>query len=284
MKKLLVIFFICLGFNALAQPVSQMVAARYPALGVYSKNNVDLYAARNNAAALAQLPNSGAGIYAERRFLQDQLNLYTGSVGYKTKRGAFALHGNYYGFSLYNQMQLSLGYGLQVSDKIDVGVQFNYHSVNQGNGYGMASSINASAGAVFHLTEKIHAGVNIYNPGGSKWSKTAGEKIPAQYTLGLGYEVSDKLFISGELGKEENLPASINAGLQYRFVPQFFARAGVSSATNNLYAGIGLNLAKFRIDLAASYHPQLGVSPGVLLLFDFGKKEENGGEGVGAGL
>jgi len=250
-----------------------MVAARYPALGAYSKTHVDLYATRNNAAALAQLPKSCAGVYAERRFLQEQLNLYNGSVAYKTRKGAFALHCNYYGFSLYNQMQLSLAYGLQVSDKIDVGVQFNYHSVNQGNGYGKASSINASAGAIFHLTEKIHAGINIYNPGGSKWSKAADEKIPAQYTFGLGYEVSDKLFISGELVKEENLPTSINAGLQYRFVKQFFARAGVSTATNNLYAGIGLNLLKFRIDFAASFHPQLGVSPGVLLLFELGKKD-----------
>ena len=256
----------------MAQPISQMVAARYPAFGVYSKNNVDVYATRNNAAALAQLPNSAAGVYAERRFLQEQLNLYTGSVGIVTKRGAFALHGNYYGFSLYHQMQLSLGYGLQVSDKIDVGVQFNYHTVSQGNGYGTASSINASAGAVFHLTSKIHAGINIYNPGGSKWSKTEGEKIPSQYTFGLGYEVSDKLFISGELVKEENLPTSVNAGLQYRFLPQFFARAGVSTAANNLYAGVGFNLTSFRIDVSASYHPQLGISPGVLLLFDFGKK------------
>ena len=254
-----------------------MVAARYPALGAYSISNVDLYATRNNAAALAQLPNSAAGVYAERRFLQDQLNLYTASIGIKTKTGAFALHGNYYGFSLYNQMQLSLGYGLRVSDKVDVGVQFHYHAVNQANGYGSASSINASAGAVFHLTDKIHAGINIYNPGGSKWSKAADEKIPAQYTFGLGYEVSDKLFISGEMVKEENLPASVNMGLQYRFVKQFFARAGVSTATNNLFAGVGFNLPKFRIDLAASYHPQLGLSPGILLLFDFAKKTEQTG-------
>ena len=265
----------CIGFNAMAQPISQMVAARYPALGVYSKTNVDLYSTRNNAAALAQLPNSGAGIYAERRFLQEQLNLYTGSIAIKTKTGAFALHGNYYGFSLYNQLQLSVGYGLKLSDKIDVGAKFNYHSVSQGNGYGKASSINASAAAVFHLTEKIHAGINIYNPGGSKWSKTEDEKIPSAYTFGLGYDVSHKLFISGELVKEENLPASVNAGLQYRFVKQFFARAGVSTATNNLFAGVGFNLPRIRIDLAASYHPQLGLSPGVLLLFDFGKTNEH---------
>ncbi|MEO7312583.1 MAG: hypothetical protein ABIX01_19510 [Chitinophagaceae bacterium] len=260
-----------------------MVAARYPGLGAYSKNNVDLYATRNNAAALAHLHNSCAGIYAERRFLQEQLNLYNGSLAYKTKRGAFALHGNYYGFSGYNQMQLSLAYGLEINDKVDVGVQFNYHSINQGNGYGKSSSINASAGAVFHPTEKMHLGINVYNPGGSKWSKSQDEKIPARYSFGLGFEVSDKLFISSEMVKEESLPATVNAGLQYRFIKQFFARTGVSTATNSVYAGIGFNLPGFRIDLNTSYHPQLGLSPGVLLLFDFGKKDgtdvgKDGGE------
>ncbi|MES2777029.1 MAG: hypothetical protein V4722_22825 [Bacteroidota bacterium] len=250
-----------------------MVAARYPSLGVYSKTNVDVYATRNNPAALAQLPNSAAGIYAERRFLMAALNLYTGSAGIKTRGGAFAFHGNYYGFGFYRQMQLSLGYGLQLNDKIDLGVQFNYHTLNQGNGYGQASSINTGAGVVFHLTDNIHAGINIYNPGGSKWSKAKDEKIPSQFTFGLGYDASDKLFISIELVKEENLPASVNAGVQYRFMKQFLARAGANTAANNFWAGIGLCMAKFRIDLAASYHPQLGVSPGILLSFDFGRKK-----------
>jgi hypothetical protein len=255
-----------------AQPITQPVAARYLPLGAYSKQYADIYAIRSNAAALARLSQSSAAVYAERRFSQSDLNLYAFAAGITTKAGAFAVHGNYFGFGMFNQSHLSLAYGMRLSSKVDAGLQFNYFSLRQGNGYGNASSINASAGAVFHLTDKVHAGINIYNPVGSKWSKGRDEKLPSQYTFGLGYEASDKLFLSAEAVKDEDLPASVNAGLQYRFTKQFFGRAGVSTATTSYYAAIGFQLDAFRADIAASYQSPLGISPGILFLFQFGRK------------
>ena len=101
-----------------AQPLGSLITSGYPSLGTYSKKNVDLYATKNNAASLAQLPASGASAYTERKFLQTQLSLYAASIGLKTKSGGFALHVNYYGFNLYNQMQISLAYGLKINEKI----------------------------------------------------------------------------------------------------------------------------------------------------------------------
>ncbi len=231
-----------------------------------------MYATRSNAASLANLNQSSVALYAERRFALNNLNLLSFSGAVVTKRGAFAVHGNYFGFGLFSQSGLSLAYGIQVSKKADVGVQFNYYNLHQGAGYGSASSINASAGAIFHLTDKVHAGIHIYNPVGSKWSK-AEEKIPSQYTLGLGYEASDRLFVSAEAVKEENLPATVNAGLQYQFQKQFFARAGVSTATASYFAAVGFVFDSFRADIAASYQSPLGISPGILLLFNLDKKK-----------
>lgn len=275
MKRLLplaAIFIIC-ATQTISQPISQPIASRYPALGAYSLNHVDLYSSRNNAAALAEMKYISLGLYGERRFLQNNLNLYMGSIGGRiNKVGNFAFHGSYYGFSLFNQMQLSLAYGLKITNKVNVGAQFNYHTLNQGKGYGSASSINASVGAIFHLTDKIHAGINVYNPLGSKWNKITDEKIPSQYTFGMGYEASDKLFISSEIVKEENQPVNVNAGIEYRFIKQLFGRIGVATATSNTFAAVGFLLPNFRVDISASYHPQLGFSPGILLLFDLDKK------------
>ena len=263
---------VAIGFS---QPIIQPVVARYPALGAYSKNHVDIYSTSSNAAALAQLLQPSISLYTERRFMVDQLNLYSVSIGIPTASGGFAAHVNYFGSGLFNQSQLSLGYGISLSEKVDVGAQFNYHSVSQGNGYGKASSINAAIGALFHLTEKIHVGINIYNPLRSKWSKVKDEKIPAQYTFGMGYEVSAKLFASAEIIKEEGLPANVQVAIQYRFVKQFFARAGVATSTSSYFGGLGFGLKTYRIDLVASYHPQLGVSPALLILFGFGKNRKN---------
>ncbi len=268
MKYLILPFFVLMSCEVQSQPVTQSITARYVALGAYSTTNVDVYATRNNAASLAQLQQSSVALYAERRFALSSLNLFAFSAGVVTKSGSFALHGNYLGFGLFSQSRFSLAYGRKISNKVDVGLQFNYHSLRQGNGYGNASSINASAGAIFHVTDKLNLGINVYNPTGSKWSKVLGEKIPAAFTFGGGYEVSEDVYLGAEIVKEENLPASVNTGLYYQLNGAFFARAGVSTATASYFASVGFKWESLRVEIAAAYQTPLGISPGILLLFN----------------
>jgi hypothetical protein len=81
--------------------------------------------------------------------------------------------------------------------------------------------------------------------------------------------------VSAEVVKEENFPVNLNAGMQYRFAKQFFAKAGIASATSNIYAGFGIAWSTLRLDISGSYHPQLGISPGLLLILDLNNKQVN---------
>lgn len=271
MKYLLLPFFVWISCELQSQPVTQSTAVRYVALGAYSKAGVDVYATRNNAASLAQLQQPAAAVYAERRFAFSSIHLFQFSAGAVTKSGCFALHGDYFGFGLFSQSRFSLAYGRKMSDKVDVGLQFNYHSLRQGNGYGNAFSINASAGALFHVTDKLNLGINMYNPTGSKWSKAEGEKLPAQFTFGAGYDVSEKVYLGTEIVKEENGPAFVHAALCYQLDKTFFARAGISTATASYFASVGFKWNTFRVDIAAAYQSPLGISPGILLIVNLGK-------------
>lgn len=254
------------------QTVRRPVAAVYTGLGAYSINHIDVFSFTNNQASLAQLKNVSAGVYGERRFMLDELSLYQLAIAVPTKSGNFGIKAGYYGFSEYNESQIGLAYARDLGSKVDIGVQFNYNSV-QISGYGNSSAVNFEIGTVLHLTDKLNAGIHAYNPVGGRFGKNAEEKLASVYTVGLGYEASDKFFISAEIEKEENQSVNVNAGMQYRFLPQVLARAGIATNTSNVYAGVGLFLKTFRIDVVASYHPQLGVTPGLLLIYDFKKKE-----------
>jgi hypothetical protein len=255
------------------QMVSEPVGARYLGLGAYSSHFVDIYATRTNAASLSQLKQSAVAVYGERRFELENLNLYTASVGLTTGSGNFAVHGSYFGFNLSNQTQLSLAYGRKITDKIDVGAAFNYEQISQAGIYGKADAITGTIGVLLHLTDKIHAGVSAYNPIRSAYDKDKEERLPSQYSLGMGYDASEKFFVSAELIKSEGHNVNVNAGFQYQFVKQFFVRMGIATLTSNYYVGLGFRLKDFRLDIASSYHPQLGFSPGLLLLYEFGKKK-----------
>ena len=255
-----------------AQTLRKPVSANYIGLGAYSLNHVDGFSFTSNQASLAQLKTAAAGVYGERRFLLDELNNYTAVLALPTSTGNFGLKTNYYGFSDYNETQLGLAYGRKLGSKVDIGAQFNYHGIRI-TGYGNASAISFELGAVMHVSDKLHAGVHVANPVGGKFGKDQQEKLSSVYAIGLGYDASAKFFISAEIEKEEDQPVNVNAGMQYKFLPQLLGRIGMSTSTSSAWFGLGLNIKSFRIDVTTSYHPQLGITPGLMLVFNFNKKE-----------
>lgn len=273
MKLILPILLLCSFVNTSAQTVRQPIAARYIGLGAYSKNFADAYSFTQNQAALANVKLASAGVYAERRFLVQELNLYSAVIALPTKSGNFGVQADYFGFKNYNESQIGLAYGRSLGSKVDIGVKFNYYDVRIPS-YGNASAVNFEAGLLLHLTDKIHTGIHVFNPVGGKLGKSQEEKIASAYKFGLGYEASEKFFISGEVVKQEDQPVNVNIGFQYNFLKQFLIRGGIATATNNSFAGVGLSVNHFRLDVAASYHPQLGFTPGILVLFDFGKQKD----------
>ncbi|MES1215722.1 MAG: hypothetical protein ABUT20_09400 [Bacteroidota bacterium] len=273
-RKFPLLLILFLFYNCLlqGQTLRKPIAANYIGLGAYSLNHVDIFSFTANQASLAQLKTASVGVYGERRFLLNELNNYSATIGLPTNTGNFGFEAGYYGFSDYNETQLGLAYGRKLGSKIDIGAQFNYYGIRIG-GYGNATAISFELGTVLHLTDKLHAGLHVANPLGGKFGKDQQEKLASVYTIGLGYDASEKLFISAEIEKEEDSPVNVNVGLQYKLLPQLQIRGGMSSGTSSYWMGLGLMIKSVRIDVTSSYHPQLGITPGLLLAFNFNSKE-----------
>ena len=254
-----------------AQSLRKPVSASYTGVGAYSMNHVDLFSVTANTGALAQIKNPSFGVYGERRFLLAEGNMFCRLVAFPTDQGNFALQADYFGFKNYNESQLGIAYARNIGKNLDLGIKFNYYSFRI-PGYEIPSTVNFEIGAIAHLTDKLNAGIHFYNPVGGKLSKTQDDKLSSIYTFGIGYEASENFLISAEIVKQEDKPLNVNAGVQYHFEKQFFARFGISSQNDSPYAGAGVSWSNFRVDMSVSYHPQLGISPGLMLVMNFKSK------------
>ncbi|MDP4264332.1 MAG: hypothetical protein Q8941_17510 [Bacteroidota bacterium] len=273
-KAVLVLSLVILpAISVKSQVLRGPVAAPYTGFGAYSIHHADVFSFTSNQASLAELESGAVGVYAERRFMLSELNEYNAVIGITGHPGNFGLKTSYSGFSDYNETQIGLAYARKLGTKADIGVQFNYNGIRIA-AYGNASAISAEAGVIFHLTEKLHVGFHINNPAGGKLGKDHQEKLPMLYTAGFGYDASDKFFFGTEIIKEEDQPVNVNAGIQYKLIPQLLARAGISSATSSVWLGAGLLWKSFRLDITSSYHPLLGITPGLLLLISLSSKGE----------
>jgi hypothetical protein len=275
MKIKLAIIVICLlsFVQTQAQSLRYAVALPYVGLGAYSKQQSDPLSFTSNQAALARVKNAGIGVFGERRFLLQETSAYTLGAAIPTRLGNFGVQVNYAGFKNFNEQKLGLAYARSLGRKVDIGVQFNYYGYRI-PAYGNASSINFEAGAIFHFTDKVQGGIHVYNPVGGKIGKQKQEKLAAAYKAGLGYDASENFFISTEVSKEEDKPVNVTAGLQYRFAKKLYARGGFMSESTTAFAGVGIGWSNLRLDIAGSYHPQLGFSPGILLIVNFKGKSE----------
>lgn len=245
----------------------------YISLGSYSQKQNDVFSFTNNQAALAKQKNAAVGIYGERRFLLADNSSYELAAAFPSRLGNFGIKLNYAGFTNFNENALGLAYARSLGSKIDIGIQFNYYGYRIPT-YGNASALNFEIGAIMHLTEKINAGLHVYNPVGGKLGKSGDEKLASAYKFGLGYDASDNFFVSIETIKEEDKPLNVTGGIQYQFEKQFFARAGFVSETGSAFAGVGVSWKSIRLDISTNYHPQLGFSPGLSLIANFkGKKQ-----------
>jgi hypothetical protein len=211
-----------------------------------------------------------AGVYGERRFMLQDLSWYQATVTLPTRSGNFGLKGTYFGSAANTEMEVGLAYGRKLGDRVAVGGQFNYYTQRIPQ-YHTASALSVEAGVLLKLTEQLQAGFHVYNPNGTALGKT-NEKLPAIYTVGFGYEPSDRLIIMGEVQKIEAEKVALKAALSYQFDKRLYARVGLN-AVNTVYsiAG-GVKLSNLSLEMMMAIHPQLGVTPGLMILFH--KKEK----------
>ena len=271
-KALLYIGVSLLLVSGYAQSVRYPLAARYTAMGAYSKNFADVLSTTSNQAALVNIRAISAGVYAEKRFFLKELNVYSIGICLPISFGVLGMSAKSFGYSEYNETQIGIAYGKALGN-IDIGIQFNYNSFRI-PGYGNDDVLNIEVGSLFHISEQLYAGIHVFNPTGVKFGNNNNEELASVYRAGLGFEASKKVFLCAEVIKEEDKPVTINAGFQYAFAEKLVARLGLFSETTTLYFGIGFQWNQFRMDITSSYHPQLGFTPGLMLLFKGINKEE----------
>ena len=265
-------YILCTAFSTTkSQVLLPDRSAAFTKINTYSALNKDAFSALANQASLAGMKTLSAAFYGERKFMLKDLSSYNLAFSLPTTSGSFGISASYFGSAAFNESSIGLAYGRSLG-KIDVGAQFNYCQFKI-DGYGEASTVSMEAGVLLHLTDQLHAGVHIFNPTGATIGKVEEERLPMVYTFGLGYDLSDKVYIGTEVEKVEDQPLGVNTGLQYAFEKKLFARAGIATATSSFYLGAGFEWGGFRIDVTASVHPTLGTTPAMLIAYNSPSKK-----------
>lgn len=255
-----------------AQSTISPAAASYPLSGAYSKNFSTAFSVYANPASLAGINHFSAGAYGERRFMLNELSSYAAVVAIPSSSGNFAFTAEYFGYKAYNETTLGIGYGRKIGEQVYIGARFNYYSVLIQT-YGKAAAVNAELGGIFRLTDNLWSGFSVDNLFPGRLGKESGEKLTQVYKAGIGYALSQVCYFDATVIKASDQDAGIHVGVQYRPIKQLFATTGIDTGNRSWYIGLGYLYKNLRIDITASFHNRLGMSPGLLLLYEAKKPE-----------
>ena len=261
MKTLVYIIFLFVqSLSIHAQAIKYPVGLPSPGLLAYGNKPSDI-SFLANIASLVNYEKPELSVVGERRFLMEELQLFSAAGACKLMGGWTAVALHYHGFETFKSIDAGVAYARSLG-RLSLGLKFNYSSSSVA-GYNGTSFLYAQTGMLVRLTPRLKFGWQVENfP--SSISKYAG-KPRVLYKAGLGYMASPDLLIGTELTKEEDLPLNIHAGFSYTYRRRFFIRAGSQSATGSFYAGAGWAMKELQLHLSVSHHPYLGFSPALLL-------------------
>lgn len=268
MKKLLFPILIFLFSTAHAGDNPVLGARSLGMAGCGTALTGDLWNAQNNQAGLAFIKNFQAGAFYENRFFAGDLGMKAFAAALPIKSGVFGFEVTSLGLGkLYSENKVGLAYAKSFGPKFSASVQLNYFNTHIGENYGSSSTVSGEFGLIAMPVKNLTIGFHIYNPTRSKLNGGLAERLPTIMRLGTVYQFSEQVFISLEAEKDVDYKPVVRGGLEYRPVPNFYLRAGASSNPGLMAFGFGIVMKKLRLDVASSFHSQLGFSPSVGLQY-----------------
>lgn len=231
----------------------------------------DVFSLFNNPAGLSQMNWREIGVYYSPAPF-GLTELANGYVAYHepTDIGSFAIGGMSYGFELYREAKISLGYSYNYQNKFFAGAAINYQTVSIQN-YGNDGVLFINAGGLAYVTNSLRFGFVIQNLNRASFGNDK-DQIPMIFNTGFSLDVIDDMTVNLAIEKDIDYKASVQFGIDYDIIDNLSLRTGFSNEPSKYSAGIGINYSIFSFDYALFTHPDLGLTHQAGIIISFGKE------------
>lgn len=273
MYKLLAIFFL-FPFCLCAGNDNYPVGASQAGMAGCGLTTVDIWGAGHNQATLAFLDKPSFGLFAENRYALSEMGLQAGAFAYPTASGTFAISLSHFGYEFYNESKAGVAFAKSFGPRFATGIQIGYVNTHFGDIYGNVGVPVAELGFFAEPYKNLFIGVHIFNLTRSKMAEYNDERLPTILRAGLGYKLSERIFLAAETQKDMVNPMQFRTGIEYLFMEQLYIRTGVSTSpqANQISFGLGYKTQRIRADIAFSTHQVLGISPHIGFVYFFNSK------------
>ena len=209
--------------------------------------------------AFMQTEENQVSFYGFRYLGISEITDMAASGNLQSNWGTFGVGLHRYGFNLFNENRMRLGYKNRLGN-FHYGAAVNYTHVFQGGNYGSAGALGIDLGIGAKVIDDLWLGARATNLNQPAYGATD-EELPRELAVGLSYQLTTRAFFTSELVKDVSFPISYRAGLEFEIFDSLFARAGTTTEPETYSFGFGYSADSWLINIAMQQHIPLGLSP-----------------------
>lgn len=221
----------------------------------------DLWSVHHNQAGLGFYPQFAIGFHHENKFLVEEYSLHALGLTIPVKTGTLGISYTYFGYPVYNESKLGLGYGMSLGEKIAAGIQLNYHYNYLEGEFGNRHALSFEAGIQYRATDRVTIGAHVANPTRSTISAYEQDTIPTYFNIGFSYAPVDYFRINMQVRSRLNAETSFLTGAEYMIFQNLFLRAGLGTSPFRGTFGLGYHYSRISADIGFTHHRILGFTP-----------------------
>jgi hypothetical protein len=169
---------------------------------------------------------------------------------------------SHFGYSLYHEMILGLGFARNFSNKFAMGVQFNYYTAFFSASNSYRGAFLPQIGLSVQLSTKFNIAFNTFNPFQSNiQTEFVIKRLPSIFSMGTGYYFSSDFVWRTQIDKELSSNYRFATGFEYQMVQSIAVKLGAYSSGYLVPClGIGFRTGAILINLNCEMHPLLGLN------------------------
>ena len=228
----------------------------------------DVFALFGNPAGLAQLNWSEVGIYySPSPFGVTELANAYAAFNQPFSFGNISVGYMQFGFELYKENKIALGYSYNVNNKFFIGLTGLYQNLSIER-YGKDNAFIINVGGLYYLSESTRIGVYTHN----LFRATYGEEkdqIPFIMGLGLSHDYNSDITFNLGVEKEIDFDASFRFGVEYDLIKYLTLRVGFMNEPSSYSVGLGIHYSFVNLDYAFFSHTDLGLTHQAGIIIDF---------------
>jgi len=246
----------------------------------------DVWAPYYNPAGLSQLKNYEFGTAWQRPF---NMSFFSNTFvsGIMPLPGKFGTAGlfiedfrvDYEGNALSTENTIGLTHGFYLLNDISSSLSFGYNlkyyywdlgeSV-EGLDLGSGGTLGVDVGLQASIYQRSWVGVYVYNVNNPSIGSEVAHDLPQRIVVGAAYRPYTGLTSAISINKTVGMDTQVEGGFEFFIVDWMALRAGASTNPSRFSAGIGLNLAGFRLDYSFHTHDVLSETHKFGLIFRIG--------------